>query len=173
MRIPDPATFERAYADVLISHIDRLGDPCPEADPLERIATSMLEAFEAVSALDPTFTRFEKDRAALKGKLWPVPGQVLWLPQGSTLQEHANSRIPVTVQLTFQGKDGDTLCIVEIKEDERHFYRIVCARALAPAETAPTFFQTLVTTDKDEAMNFLKRAGIVDADGKLAEPYRE
>jgi len=39
-------------ANVLVSHIDRLNDPCPVSDPLEKIVSDLLEAYDAVMQSD-------------------------------------------------------------------------------------------------------------------------
>jgi len=42
------AEGQAQLAEVLVSHIDRLNDPCPGHDPLEKIVSDLLAAYDAV-----------------------------------------------------------------------------------------------------------------------------
>lgn len=41
-------SFEKKIHDVLFAHIDRLNDPCPKVDPLEKIVNDLISEFDKV-----------------------------------------------------------------------------------------------------------------------------
>jgi hypothetical protein len=157
-----PATWDRAYADVLFAHIDRLNDVCPKTDPLERIAQSLREGFDRVAATDPAMNRDDAWRAAQAGQPWPAPGQVLWYPEGNLATRRA-----ARVMLTFRGRDERTWCLLELEDG----YRVLPALGLHADKDGPSYFQQALA-NPDFARQFMQQAGLLDAKGEWMPQFQ-
>ncbi len=127
--------FDRAYADVLFAHIDRLNDLCPE-DSAEDIAADIVAAFDRVVRLDPRMTGNEPYRALRKSQGWLFPGDKVWAPSAGG----SDQRIEVDVQLCFRGRDDDAQCVVAWDDDGKTLYRCHPLSALALEQNGPTLF---------------------------------
>jgi hypothetical protein len=168
----DAKCAEHAYSRLLLSHIDELRDSRDSEGDLKAAVDALLAGFDVVSRVDSVNSAIAGACLADSTQPWPLPGDTLWLPVGQTLCESAENRVPVVVQLTFKGKDGDTLCIVERQCSEgRHSYRVVGVMTLAPDKCAPTFFESALRTDKVFATKFLQKVGILDRSGRLSKDY--
>lgn len=149
--------FDRAYADVLFSHIDRLGDPCPE-DPLEKIVEDLLSAFARVDRLDPRMNTTEGYRAARSRSPWLFPGDTVWAPAAPG----AASRQLMTVQLCFEGADRTVHCLLEVQDEDRVLYRCWPLLALAPTAQGPSFHEQMLAnpTCPEFLPGLLRRLGL-------------
>jgi len=157
-------TWERAYADVLFSHIDRLKDICLE-DPVERIVASLVAAFDRITLVDPVMNRSEAWRALHAQEPWPIAGLDVWYET----QEPGRSRElqPAKVVLTFRGQDERGWCLLEVGTD----YVAKPVLALRDKVDGPSYWE-LELSKPEVARRFLQSAGIVDASGELAPPFR-
>jgi hypothetical protein len=157
-------TWERAYADVLFSHIDRLNDVCEE-DPLEGIVQSLRAAFDRVTLVDPVMNRNEVWRATHANEPWPSPGQAVWYE----VQEHNRARKlqDAKVMMTFRGEDGRGWCLLQVGKD----YVTKPILALRDKIEGPSYWE-LEMLKPEVARRFLQQAGILDASGELAPQFR-
>jgi len=157
-------TWERAYADVLFSHIDRLNDVCEE-DPLEGIVQSLRAAFDRVTLVDPVMNRNEVWRAARANEPWPEPGLRVWYET----QEPGRARKlqEAKVMMTFRGEDERGWCLLAVDKD----YVTKPVLALRDKVEGPAYWQ-IEMRKPEVARRFLQQAGIVDESGELAPWFR-
>lgn len=158
-------TWQRAYADVLFSHIDRFNDVCKE-DPLEHIAQSLRTAFDRVAVVDPMMNRSEAWRAAHADEPWPAPGIPVWYET----QESGRSRKlqAAHVVLTFRGEDERIWCMLQVGKD----YITKPVLALRDKLEGPSYWE-IEMRKPEVARRFLQQAGILDESGELTPRYRD
>lgn len=157
-------TWERAYADVLFSHIDRLNDVCDKCDPLERIAQSLRDAFDRVTVVDPVMNRNEAWRAMRADEPWPEPGLTVWFET----HDHGRKELRAAqVMLTFRGKDERPWCLLEVDKG----YVTLPVLSLRDKLEGPSYLD-LALRKPEFARRFLQDAGILDETGKLAPQLR-
>lgn len=129
--------LDRAYADVLFAHIDRLSDIC-EDDPYEDVVADLVAAFERVARLDPRLSSNEPYLALRRGLGWLFPGDKAWAP----LHPGAAPRVEMTVDLCFTGADGDAHCVLSCAQDGKTLYRCLPLASLALTEYGPNVFES-------------------------------
>lgn len=129
--------LERAYADVLFAHIDRLSDIC-EDDPYEDVVADLVAAFERVARLDPRLSSNEPYLALRRGLGWLFPGDKAW----AALHLGAAARMEMTVDMCFTGADGDAQCVLSCVQDGKTLYRCLPLASLALTEEGPNVFES-------------------------------
>lgn len=141
--------LDRAYKDVLFSHVDRLGDPCP-SDPYEASVGSLLAQFEAVASLDPQMNFNDKCVATRDGQPWPSPGETLWACREAIpgFPGHSKERVPFQALLSFRDPTGVVRTLGTIVWEGKPRYHVLAAVLLSPSETGDAYLTAALTSPK-------------------------
>lgn len=155
--LPLPAASALACGQLLLNHLEplelALGDPAT----LEQAVQDLLDAAVTLRGHEP----LAKDSQPAHGL--PEPGQVVWQHVARADRKPEAG----TVQCTFRGKDGRYWSMLEMADEDgavRYSTRPVLALSLT-AE-GPGYLREALSQPAF-AREFLRRAGIVDEEGRL------
>ena len=165
--MPDSSLAQR-YADVLFSHIDRLADPCPQSDPLARIARDLVAAFEQVARDDPAMNRTvaRLPREGYADPYYPA-GSRVFFAQPYAINHYRTHDVEARVLNQFRGKDGREYCVLEVQEAEPR-YELKPVMALKDEKDGESNLDKALK-HPEFARAFLARAGILEAENSTTE----